>query len=368
MKNKETSNQRNLLICIIITVLCLPALSKEKTQKTSENDEKLARALAKRPEADLNKDGVLTMAEVQEYRKKSQQDRSRQANKKTRTRPERPAKPEPTHVDISYGPSKANMIDFWKVKSRKPVPLFVFIHGGGFRGGSRKSINPELLKQCLEAGIAVASIDYRLSGEALYPAQMHDSARAIQFIRSKAKQWNIDPNRVAAGGGSAGSGISQWLGFHEDMAKPRSKDPVARQSTRLTCVLALNMQSTYDPRQIRKIVPGNAYDHPALKQLFGLPKDWDWDKETIDKKLDEGLKDVSPITHLTNDDPPVLALHHAAAENPGNIHHPNFGKYLKKQMDSLGIECIHKMDTDFEPRNEQYTAQVEFLKRHFGIK
>ena len=319
MKNKEISNLRNLLICILIMFLCLPAFSKQNTQKT-------------------------------------------------RTRPERSVKPEPTHVDISYGPSKANMIDFWKVKSIKPAPLFVFIHGGGFRGGSRKSINPVLLKRCLEAGIAVASIDYRLSGEAHYPAQMHVSARAIQFIRSKAKQWNINPDLIAAGGGSAGSGISQWLGFHENMAKPQSKDPIARQSTRLTCVLALNMQSTYDPRQIKKIVPGNAYDHPALKQLFGLPNNWNWDTDTIDKKLDEGLKDVSPITHLTSDDPPVFALHYAAAEKPGNIHHPNFGKYLKKKMDSLGIECIHKMDTDFEPRNKQFTAQIKFLKKHFGTK
>lgn len=291
-----------------------------------------------------------------------------QPRRETTDKSARSQKTAPTYSDVSYGPSNANKLDFWQIKSRRPAPLLVFIHGGGFRGGSKNSIPRELLTKCLEAGIACASIDYRLSGEAIYPAQMHDSARAIQFIRSKAIEWNIDPKRVAAGGGSAGSGISQWLGFHDNLASPTSDDPIARQSTRLTAVLALNMQSTYDPRQIKNIVPGNAYDHPALKQLFGLPQDWNWLTAQIDEKLDAGLKDVSPITHLTKDDPPVFILHYAAANKDGNIHHPNFGKHLKKAMDALGIECIRKMDTDFKSRNEQYVAQVQFLKKHFGIQ
>ena len=291
-----------------------------------------------------------------------------QPRKGTTDKSARPNKPAPTYADVSYGPSNSNKLDFWQVKSRKAAPLLFFIHGGGFRGGSKNSIPPELLTKCLEAGISFASIDYRLSGEAIYPAQMHDCARAIQFIRSKAADWNIDLKRVAAGGGSAGSGISQWLGFHDNLASPTSDDPIARQSTRLTAVLALNMQSTYDPRQIKNIVPGKAYDHPALKQLFGLPQDWNWLDAQINEKLDAGLKDVSPITHLTDDDPPVFILHYAAANKDGNIHHPNFGKHLKKAMDALGIECVRKMDTDFKSRNEQYAAEVQFLKKHFGIQ
>jgi acetyl esterase/lipase len=161
-----------------------------------------------------------------------------QSPKGTTVKSARPQKTVPTYADISYGPSNANKLDFWQVKSRKPAPLLVFIHGGGFRGGSKNSIPSELLTKCLEAGIACASIDYRLSGEAVYPAQMHDSARAIQFIRSKAAEWNIDLKRLAAGGGSAGSGISQWLGFHDNLASPKSDDPIARRSTRLSAVLA----------------------------------------------------------------------------------------------------------------------------------
>ena len=115
-----------------------------------------------------------------------------QPRKGTTDKSARPNKPAPTYADVSYGPSNSNKLDFWQVKSRKAAPLLVFIHGGGFRGGSKNSIPPELLTKCLEAGISFASIDYRLSGEAIYPAQMHDCARAILFIRSKAAVCKID--------------------------------------------------------------------------------------------------------------------------------------------------------------------------------
>src|SRR5690606_38153434 len=104
-----------------------------------------------------------------------------------------------------------------------------------------------------EAGISIAAITYRLSDDAIAPAQFEDAARAVQFIRSKAGEWTIDPERFAACGGSAGAGLSLWLAFHDDMAKPDSDDPVARQSTRLKCAVVFNGQSSYDPRFTRDL-------------------------------------------------------------------------------------------------------------------
>ena len=278
------------------------------------------------------------------------------------------AEPAPTFADVPYGPHESNRIDFWKSKSATPVPLVVFIHGGGFRGGDKSKHDSPLLEACLKSGISYASINYRLSGVAPYPAQMRDSARAIQFIRSKAAEWNIDPKRLACTGGSAGAGISLWLAFHDDLADPKSADPVERQSTRLSCALPTQAQCTYDPREIKKIVPGNAYDVAPLKLLQGLPETFNWDKDPIDADLDARLRDVSPITHLTRDDPPVWVMHSAAADVPGNIHNANFGRHLKKAMDALGIECIHKMNTDFAAPQERVDAMMAFLKRHFGMK
>ena len=271
--------------------------------------------------------------------------------------------------DHSYGKHKLNKFDLWLAKSDSPTPLVVYIHGGGFRGGDKSRVNQYMLERVLQPGISFASINYRLTGEVPYPAQMHDCARAIQYIRRNAKRWNIDPKRLAAYGGSAGAGISQWLAFHDDMAKPKSKDPVERESTRMSCAIPFNAQCTYDPRQIKKIVPGRAYNNVALKLLYGLPEDWNWDEDEVDEKLDALLKDASPINHLTKDDPPVFVYHFARSNKPGNIHHSNFGKHLKNRMDKLGIECVRRMDTDYtSPQTESVEEMIQFLKRHFRMQ
>ena len=276
-------------------------------------------------------------------------------------------RPEPTYKNIPYGPHERNVIDFYKAASGQPTPVLVYIHGGGFRRGDKKNINVGLYKLCAESGIAFAAVNYRLSGHAIYPAQMHDAARAIQFLRSKADEWNIDPTRIASHGGSAGAGISLWLGFHDDMADPKSTDPVARQSTRLTCAIALQAQCSYDPRVIREIIPGDAYNTRALKYLFGVPPDWNWDTAEISPALSAMLIDASPITHLTRDDAPVFVYHRERQDIPGNIHHGNFGRHLKKEMDALNIECIRHMSTDLKEGDEQNTAMFAFIKKHFGM-
>jgi acetyl esterase/lipase len=83
------------------------------------------------------------------------------------------------------------------------------------------------------------AINYRLIGkhtQGVTPpvkAPLHDAARALQFVRSKARVWNIDKERIGAAGTSAGACSSLWLAYHDDLADPQSKDPVARESTRL---------------------------------------------------------------------------------------------------------------------------------------
>jgi len=156
--------------------------------------------------------------------------------------------PQPTYRDVKYGPPQRNVLDFWQAESEQPTPVLVSIHGGGFLGGD-KSVDRQLLKECLEAGISVAAINYRFANQAIAPAPFQDSARAIQFLRFKPKEWNIDPQRIGATGGCAGAGISLWLGFHEDMADPKIDDAVLQQSTRLTCMVVFDGQTSYDPAQ-----------------------------------------------------------------------------------------------------------------------
>jgi acetyl esterase/lipase len=151
-----------------------------------------------------------------------------------------PPPPKPTHADVRYGPHARNVLDLYLPASDRPTPLVLYIHGGGFQGGDKRSLSPADAKAYLDAGFAVAALNYRLTDTAPMPAAYRDCARGLQFLRHHARKWNLDPARVASTGGSAGAGTSLWLAFHDDLADPASDDAVARQSTCLRCVAVRN--------------------------------------------------------------------------------------------------------------------------------
>ena len=252
-------------------------------------------------------------------------------------------KPAPTHANVSYGTHERNVFDIWITPSDNPTPLVIYIHGGGFRKGDKNTITEDSLKQFQEAGLSVAAIHYRLSGTGPYPIMMKDAARSLQTIRSRAKEWNLDADKVACYGGSAGAGISLWLGFHEDLADPKSDDPISRQSTRITAVATRNGQSTYDLRDFRKIF--NVPDLPAEEALFPMFAVTDatgWN----DPHVHELMEDASPINHLTKDDVPVYMNYtrgnlfvNRETESGVWVHHVKLGLHLQKAMKSLGMEC-----------------------------
>ncbi|MGB0581475.1 MAG: alpha/beta hydrolase, partial [Limisphaerales bacterium] len=211
-----------------LLILGILPLSAQTAKPTSENNAQLKRWLAAQPAADKNKDGILTMEEARAWQK----ERLAQRSKSTRAN-----RPKPTKANVSYGEHERHVLDFYQAKSDTPTPLVVYIHGGGFVAGTKNNMNVTMIRECEQAGISCAAIHYRfVSGPLDVSACMHDGARAVQFLRSKAKEWNIDPQRIACYGGSAGAGISMWLGFHEDLADPDNEDPVLRQSTRITAI------------------------------------------------------------------------------------------------------------------------------------
>jgi acetyl esterase/lipase len=275
----------------------------------------------------------------------------------------------PTHRDVKYGPDERNVMDVWLAKSDQPTPVLVSIHGGGFRAGN-KSVAGSLLNQCLESGISVVAITYRFTGTAIAPAQHHDAARAIQFIRHNAKEWNIDPTRFAATGGSAGAGISLWLGFHDDLADPDNADPVLRESTRLSCMSVYNGQTSYDPRFIRDLFPGtDTYKHSALAQLF----DADLDKlDDLPQSKYDLFEEISAINHLDKNDVPAQLIYAFQMTTPITnqgigIHHPKFGMVLKEKMDKLGLEC--DVQTGVRRGADEWTEMtMAFVKKHLGVK
>lgn len=275
--------------------------------------------------------------------------------------------PRPTHENLKYGPHARNVMDVWLAKSDKPSPVLVSIHGGGFRAGN-KTVSPDLLRISLAAGISVVAITYRLSDEAIAPAQFHDAARAIQFIRHNAKEWNLDAQRIAATGNSAGAGLALWLAFHDDLADPKNVDPVLRQSTRLRCISVFNGQTSYDPRFIRDLFRGTeVYKEPALARLF----DVDLNKlDDLPKEKYALFEFVSSMNHLTRDDVPAQLIYASQLDTPITtqaigIHHARFGRALKERMDKLGIECeLHTGNA----RGEAPDLTLRFVKKHLGLE
>lgn len=277
----------------------------------------------------------------------------------------------PDAVNARYGPHERNVLDVWKGKS-PGSPLVVFIHGGGFTGGDKKQLPQLLLQEARQAGWAVATINYRFSTQAPYPAPMADSARAVQFLRLHAMEWNINPKAIAATGSSAGSGISLWMGYHDDMAEPSSGDPVMRQSTRLSAMGVMGAQTAYDPRFVAALVGEEIGRHPALATLFGVPRGADVFTATSFFKLYE---DGSAITHLSAGDPPVfmyysVAMYPLPVANLGDgIHNPRFGYALKERMDKLGIECIVRAPTDYPAgpgaQALMFRDMIAFFQKYF---
>lgn len=302
------------------------------------------------------------------------------------------SKPRPQLFNEPYGPYERNVLDLWQAKSDKPTPVVIFFHGGGFVGGDKWTLAPTYLQQCLDAGISVASANYRKSTQAPYPAPMLDGARAVQYLRYRAHDWNLDPHRIAVSGNSAGAGISLWIAFHDDLRQPHSKDQVARQSSRVTCACVVGAQSSYDPRFVRDVIGGRAYEHPALTLFYGITLD-----ELDTPEAYKLYEDAAPINHVTADDPPVIMLYSESQEplkpgpntgptlnypdfgktlegydRPGaGIHHPKFGVALKEKMDPLGIECVLIHTDDFpnaeDPIVAGRNAMVQFMRRQFKM-
>jgi len=357
----------------ILAAICATALS-----QTTDKDNKL---IERFPAADRDKDGKLSEQELLDL-KKSVRKKGGVAVPGGKTplaahavRPTKEQKADKrlaklrvpiTFADVAYGPLERNRLDFWKTESPGPAPVLVLIHAGGFTGGDKSFwYSHPLLSYCHEHGISIAAINYRLIKTDRYPAPMHDGARAVQFLRSQANEWNIDPKRIAAAGGSAGACIAVWLGLHDDLVDASNPDPIAQQSTRLSFVVSYDGQTSLDPDAIVKINP-RARTHPWFHMLFGASAPADFDLPAMRKLID----DATATNFVSKDDPPIYMNYQADLTAiplpPGeqNMHHPHFGVMLKEKMDSLGLESV----LHYQSKPPQPNEDFEFILKHFGLK
>ncbi|MFZ5832688.1 MAG: alpha/beta hydrolase fold domain-containing protein [Planctomycetota bacterium] len=254
--------------------------------------------------------------------------------------------PAPTLANVRYGEHERHVLDLWKADSDTPTPLVFVIHGGGWQNGDKDRVGRFVeVERVLAAGISVAAINYRFVSQApaanISPpvkAPLHDAARALQFVRSKAAEWNIDKSRIGATGGSAGACSSLWLAFHDDLADPSSSDPVAHESTRLACAAVVGAQTTLDPQQMKEWTPNSKYGAHA----FGITGGFEAFLKARDSIL-PWIAEYSPYALVTADDPPVYLIYAAppalGQEQRDPTHTANFGVKLKEKCESVGVAC-----------------------------
>jgi len=319
------------IIAWAAVLLAFASTSTSLAEPDSNSDKRLERLLQRAPQADANKDGVLTLKEAQAFLKEQ---RTKQANRNR-------ARAKATHTDIKYGEHERHVIDLYLAESNKPTPLVIYIHGGGFVGGDKRGVSGNVIQTMHKEGISVAAIHYRFIRDHLFPAPFTDAARAVQFLRHHAQKYNLDPDRFAATGGSAGAGISLWLATGDDMADPKSDDPVSRQSTRLRCTSVSGAQVSYDPRFWREVGLGKGLQHPSFPLMFGVPSADPFD----DPQKIAIAEACAPLEHVSQGDPPVYFRYGVPDELSDKtslgavVHHPRHGQLFKKKMDDLGIEC-----------------------------
>jgi len=185
--------------------------------------------------------------------------------------------PKPDLPNVTYGEHERNVLDIWFADKNKQTPLAIYIHGGGFSTGSKEKINGNELTQLLAAGISVASINYRYKTIVPLPGAHNDAKKALQFIRYQAESWGINKDKIGVWGGSAGAQISMWLGFSDEMANVNSKNPIERESTRVTCVATKGGQTTMESdfwrKHIAKYAPKEVVSFKkSILQNYGAKK------------------------------------------------------------------------------------------------
>lgn len=206
--------------------------------------------------------------------------------------------------DVPFGKVNGRVLTMHIVRPKltssvaKPMPVIVWIHGGAWIGGSKDSGIP-LLLPFAKRGYLGASISYRFSKEAKFPAQIEDCKCAIRFLRAKAKEFNIDPERIGVWGASAGGHLSAMLGTAGDVKEFEGSGGWEGFSSRVSAVC-----DWFGPSDLLAMVgEQSTIDRtgPNCPEalLIGGP---------LLENKDKAVK-ASPITYVTPDDPPFLIMH-----------------------------------------------------------
>jgi acetyl esterase len=286
-----------------------------------------------------------------------------------------PANTTPEIQDVSYGKHPRNVLDFFPAESESPTPVLIYFHGGGFVAGDKRFVRSQpLVRDCLTNGISVVSANYRFVAgpdSEPFPGSLMDGVRVVQFVRSMAKEWNLDSERIVLSGGSAGALMSLWIALHDEFADTKSADPLVQQSSRVLGVVAYAGPTTIDPRVIVEHVGGNPKIHPSIFPIFNIKKIEELEQPSMREKVEE----FSPLSHVSPDDPPLQLRYGgtlAGTPLPENtnvgisIHHARFGDLLRGKYKVVGSKQLVELVCSDCPHAD--ATEIDFLRRVFGLR
>lgn len=294
--------------------------------------EKLQELRKRYPLADADRNGILTMDEARAYYEKVNAPARKAA-------PQRVA---PTIENGSYARSGTGTFDFWRGRSKEPSPLVIYFHGGGFTAGSKSSISPALISAALDRGFALMSVSYPFLSEAPIQDILPAAARSVQFARRFAKDWNVDPRRIACMGLSAGGGIALWIAAHPDLADPDSADPVSRQSSRIQAAAMLNGQATYDIARWKDLI--GPVDDKLQKDPSEGPQFYHFKgPEEMTSSAGASVRSGVDMHRLLDpSDPPLFLFSNTVVKSRMDrgtyLHHPRHAEVTAQRAASLGVE------------------------------
>lgn len=211
-------------------------------------------------------------------------------------------------LDIEYATaSPAQKLDIYLPDDGEgPFPVVLNIHGGGWKGGDKAYRQVLSMLEGLKRGYAVVAINYRLSGEAIWPAQIYDCKAAIRWVRANAGQYRLNPDKIAAWGGSAGGHLSAMVGTSGDVKELEDlSQGNPEQSGRVQAVVDwygptdfLIMDEHLKASGVTKPMAHSTPDSPESKLLGKNIED-----------APELVKEANPCTYISTEDPPFLIQH-----------------------------------------------------------
>jgi hypothetical protein len=279
-------------------------------------------------------------------------------------------------MDLAYGPHRRHKLDFYRANSATPTPVVFYFHGGSFRAGDKNEAIARyrrVILDCLQNGVSFASANYPYLPHGELDGLLRDCARAVQFVRHEAAGLNVDPRRIAAFGVSAGAGISLWLAARDDLADPRSPDPVRRQSSRLRAAALLSGQFTYDVRKWAPVVgPPPFYCAQWFKAEMSRLAHRCGGLDTDEARA--VVREIDLIGLLTPDDAPLWIFARRpdapATSYDHYVHHPRHATELARRCQELNLDHVLRVGVD-QPEESSPRVQdavAAFLLARLGVE